>query len=268
MNGTDVWIERRAIAPRRARWAVLAALPAMLGLTGCQTMDRVSEDFDRAVAEVRHEVLGPVDPIALPPAQRPAYTPGQVFVYNRDRLRRVASVRDGEIQWRDRDGPVFRSTEHFFMPRTFQDYRNRTVRREFTGDPGAIWPLALGKAVEFTELRTTERKDTGAVDETTRRWRCEVDDARVTETLAGAFDTFRVTCRSYREGFRSVRRLNPIQVVRWDYAPQIGHYVRRESWSPRSNRRNVRTLSAAMPAALATPQRINALMRRLASDGA
>jgi hypothetical protein len=65
-------------------------------------------------------------------------------------------------------------------------------------------------------------------------------------------------------GFTSVRSLSPIQVVYWDYAPRIGHYVRRESWLPRSGRRSVRELSAALPAALANPRRIDAVLERLA----
>ena len=260
----------RSMTPRksrsRARWRIWVGLPAFLGLIGCQTMERIGGDFDQAVAEVRDAALGPAAPIELPSAEQPAYQPGQVFVYNRNRLRQVAWVGDGEIQWRDRDDPLYRTSEHFFLPRIFQDYRNRTVRREFTGDPAALWPLAVGKEVEFIERRTIERKETQTADATTRRWRCSVDDTRVSRTPAGPFDSFRVTCRSYREGFRSIRGLSPVQVVRWDYAPTIGHYVRRESWLPRSGRRHVSVLSAALPASLVTPQRVDALLRRLAND--
>jgi hypothetical protein len=250
----------------RARWPIWVVLSAFLGLTGCQTIERIGDDFDRAVGEIREATFGPAAPIELPPAEPPVYRPGTVFVYNRDRLRQVAWVADGEIQWRDRDGPLFRTSEHFFLPRTFQDYRDRTLRREFIGDPGALWPLAVGNEVEFVEQRRIERKETQTVDETTRRWRCSVDDARVSQTPVGPFDSFRVTCRSYREGFRSIRGLSPVQVVRWDYAPQMGHYVRRESWLPRSGRRHLTELSAALPASLVTRQRIDALLRRLAND--
>lgn len=236
----------------RSIWFVL---PVFLGLIGCETMERIGNDSV------------PAAPIALPPAEQPVYEPGQVFVYERDRVRQVAWVNDGEIQWTDRDEPLYRTSEHFFLPRVFQDFRDRTVRRVFSGDPSALWPLAVGKQVFFVERRKTAFKDTQKVNETTRHWQCSVDDSRVSQTLAGPFDSYRVTCRSYRLRLGSRPGLSLVQVVRWDYAPKMRHYVLRESWLPRSDRHHTSTLSAALPASLATPERIDALLSRLANDG-
>lgn len=248
----------------RIEWPIWMLLPVSFALSGCQTMQRVGDDFDRAVAEIRGSIVGSGPSIELPPAQQPNYQVGKVLVYNGDRVRQIASLSDSDIQWQDRDGPLFRTTKHFFLPRIYQDFRNRTVSRTFAGNPEALWPLTIGNQVEFVEHRRTERKETRTVDQATRKWRCSVVDAHVVETPAGSFDSYRVTCRSYREGFRSIRSMSPVQIVHWDFAPAIGHYIRRESWSPSSNRRRERTLSAALPASLATPQRIDALLERLA----
>lgn len=244
-----------------ARRAVVSVALVMLG--GCTSLERVAEDVDRAVAEVRETVYGVANPIELPPADRPTYREGQTFIYDRDSVRQVRQLGDGFVSWGDGDRELFHTSEHFFLPRIYQDNRRRTQRRTFDGDPGALWPLMAGKHVEFVEQRSIYRKQSGTTDQKTRRWRCEVEDPRMTDTPAGAFETYRVTCRSYRKGFSSLRALSPVQVVHWDYAPSIGHYVRRESWSPRSGRRTVRELSAALPAALSSPDRVDAVLRRL-----
>jgi hypothetical protein len=238
-------------------------LAAAVVLGGCASLERAAEDVDRVVADVRESVSAVPAAIELPPATRPVYREGQTFVYGRDRVRQVRELGDGFVSWGNRDRELFLTSEHFFLPRIYQDYEDRTLRRTFDGDPGALWPLTAGKEVAFVEQRSIYRKQSGTTDRTTRRWRCAVEQPRVSHTPAGAFDSYRVTCRSYRQGFSSLRSLSPIQVVYWDYAPTIGHYVRRESWSPRSGRRNVRTLSAALPAELASPQRIDAILRRL-----
>jgi hypothetical protein len=249
---------------RKPDWARRSAMSvALLMLGGCTSLERVAEDVDRAVAEVRESVYGAATPIALPPASRPTYQEGQTFIFDRDSVRQVRQLGDGFISWGDGDRELFRTGEHFFMPRIYQDNEDRTQRRTFDGDPGALWPLMAGKHVEFVERRSIYRKQSGTTDQTTRRWRCEVEDPRMTHTPAGTFDSYRVTCRGYRPGFSSIRALSPLQVVQWDYAPSIGHYVRRESWSPRSGRRTVRALSAALPAELASPDRIDAVLRRL-----
>lgn len=249
--------------PNGTRLSVMLASLVVLG--GCASLERVAEDVDRAVAEVRESVYGVQTAIELPPADRPIYREGQTFIYDRDSVRQVRELGDGFVSWGSGDRELFRTSEHFFLPRVYQDYDDRTRRRTFDGDPGALWPLAVGKQVEFVEQRSIYLKQSGTTERTTRRWQCEVGESRVSHTPAGDFDSHRVTCRSYREGFSSLRSLSPVQVVYWDYAPSLGHYVRRESWSPRSGRRTVRTLSAALPAELANPARIDAVLQRLGS---
>jgi hypothetical protein len=249
---------------RRTRWVLVPV--AVSVLVGCKTLERVGDDFDRAVAKVGGLVQDPTPGLSLPPAEQPTYRVGQTFVYERDRVRQVRALDDGEVAWGNGQRELFRTRQHFFLPRVLQDNDRRTVRRSFAGDPSALWPLQIGKQVEFVEHRSTFRKASGETSHTERRWRCSVDDARVSRTPAGAFDSYRVTCRSYRQGFSSWRSLQPIQVVYWDYAPAIGHYVRRESWSPRTGKRSVRSLSAALPASLASPRRIDAVLQRLAES--
>ena len=90
-------------------------------------------------------------------------------------------------------------------------------------------------------------------------WTCEVVDARMSYVPAGDFETFHVRC----EG-RSDSLLFPTERLSWDYAPQMGHDVRR-TWFA-GGRERVATLSAALPGALATDERIAGVLRRLASQ--
>lgn len=241
----------------------LAAVAMILSLTGCESLGPVrqlADEFRESFARGSDE---PVVLVDLPPAPRPVYHQGQVFVYGKARLRQVSAVKDDLIVWGNRNGELYRTTGDFFLPRVYQKSDERVVLRRFGGDPGALWPLAVGKRASFTEYRSTFRGQGAAPEERERRWTCEVDDARITRVYAGGFETYRVTCRSYRANPLSLRAHEPLLVITWDYAPQLGHYVRREWVQRNRGKRVIHELSAAMPASLATPQRLDAVLRRL-----
>ena len=73
---------------------------------------------------------------------------------------------------------------------------------------------------------------------------------------AGDFETFHVRCKSYRQDF-----FLQLQTITWDYAPSLGHYVRR-TWYERGRPRQSQ-LAAALPGALATAPRVAATLERL-----
>ena len=83
-------------------------------------------------------------------------------------------------------------------------------------------------------------------------------ETRSVSVPAGDFDSFHVRCEALRADL-PVRV--PLQVVSWDYAPSLGHYVRR-TWFDAGRQRET-ALAAALPAPLATPARIAATRQRL-----
>ena len=63
---------------------------------------------------------------------------------------------------------------------------------------------------------------------------------------------------------RPIEEYVPLQTITWDYAPTLGHYVRRTWFEGRRQRKVM--LSAALPGKVATPALIEAVLARLAGE--
>ncbi len=253
----------------------IAVLLAAFATSGCKTMEKVGSRISSGLEQVGSRIDAgmeglresrkseSVKHINLPPAKRRSYRKGDVFIYGDGHVKRVMESSKEIVVWGDAEKEIYRTGNHFFLPRIRQVYDNRIVSRRFTGDVDALWPLKPGKRVSFTERRRTYWPAEDREVVAARQWNCEVEDARVTVVPAGSYDTYRVTCRSYRAGRFSARNFGPVQTVYWDYAPKLGHFVRKERVSGKSNRVRVQQLSASLPASLATQRRIAATVKRL-----
>ena len=195
-------------------------------------------------------------PRALPPAPRPAVRVGDTYVFGAASVRRVAAVSPTALTWTTTDGQNIRTGRDFFTPVLEQTLPDRRITSRLSGQPGALWPLSVGKKVSFEEARVTAMTVFDREITTQLRWDCEVVDTRVSQVPAGDFDTFHVVCKARRADF-----FLPLQTVTWDYAPSLGHYVRR-TWFERGQRRQS-ALGAALPGPLATAPRVAATLERL-----
>lgn len=195
-------------------------------------------------------------PPALPPAARPTARVGDTYVFGAASVRRVAAVSATALTWTTTDGQRLRTGRDFFTPVLEQTLPEQRTTSQLSGQPGALWPLSVGKTVTFNESRTTSLTTFNREIQTQLRWECEVVDTRVSQVPAGDFETFHVGCKAYGPGF-----FLPLQTVTWDYAPSLGHYVRR-TWFE-SGRQRQSVLGAALPGPLATAPRIKATLDRL-----
>lgn len=66
-------------------------------------------------------------------------------------------------------------------------------KRNIKGKEGSLWPMEVGKVVEY---EATGRTTTSAGGRWDANWRCEVVDEVRIEVEAGAFDTYKVVCES------------------------------------------------------------------------
>lgn len=244
------------------RWAISGFLRSMalagggLILAGCAALQS-AEDL---LLDLAAGGGGPR--IELPPAEKPVLREGDTFIYEGARVRQVASIVGNKVSWTDLTRDLYRTDPSFFVPLLHQRRPDRTITREVTGDPATLWPLAVGKRIEFT-VDTTTAYDNDTPPVTSRRhWKCRVPRTHEVETPAGIYDAYRVECRSYRARWR-----NPVLVVTWEYAPAIGHFVVRDWRNQRTGTRNTYRLEAALPGELATPKRVRATLARLAKDG-
>lgn len=233
-----------------------------LVLSACANLPAIGLDDPGRMAASGAQSLDkrPV-PTQLPPAARPRLARGDTFIFGDTRVRKVSAVDGRGITWASEDGSEQRSGLDFFAPPLRYSTATGQVESSLEGDPGALWPLKPGNKVRLAESRTSTRTETGARRVQTFRWECEVVDMRMSYVPAGDFETFHVVCRSYLPFL-----FLPIQVVTWDFAPALGHYVRR-TWFSRGKQRQT-MLSAALPGKLATPRRVSAILERLASESA
>lgn len=242
------------------RWTRnLTASAAALALGGCAQLPAVPFHGDTVLDHTRAALDTRPQRIDLAPAARPNLQRGDSFVFGRSTVTRVAATSAQTLTWMLADGRSLRSTRDFFAPPLSAEYPGQRVDSTIDGNPSALWPLAAGKRVSFAETRRTTWAETGHVREVRRRWDCEVVDARVSFVPAGDFATWHVRCSAFSPNFPL-----PLQTITWDYAPTLGHYVRR-TWFEDRRQREV-MLSAALPGKVATPARIEAVLARLAGE--
>jgi len=236
-----------------------ATTAAALALGGCAQLPAIPIHGAALLEETRAALDTRPQRIELAPAARPMLQRGDSFVFGRSTVARVASADAGGLTWTLHDGRSLRSTRDFFAPPLSIAHEARQVHSTIDGDPAALWPLATGKRVSFEETRRTTWTSTGHVRDVRLRWACEVVDARMSFVPAGDFATWHVRCSAYPPNFPL-----PTQTVTWDYAPSLGHYVRR-TWFE-GQRQRVTMLSAALPGRVATAARIDAVLARLAAQ--
>ena len=106
----------------------------------------------------------------------------------------------------------------------------------------------------------TESRRTGDASAAWNRsvslWSCRVGAPGVIKAPAGEFEAWPIRCDRF-----SVSNMRPIEQVSWDYAPEIGHYVRRTSITYRTGERREIWLVAALHGQAATRDRLEALAR-------
>lgn len=243
----------RRVSIRKTLWP---ALGLAVGLAGCSQLPTgLLTDAQEALSHPATEA--PV--LQLPAAARPSYRVGDTFVFGRTGVERVSRVARDTLEWTGPEGQVFLTRTDFFAPLLQQNRWGREIRSNLRGNPAALWPLQVGRSVSFEEDRTEPGLLPGSERKTTLQWTCGVQDVRLSVVPAGDFSSFHVVCRSRREGLPLV-----LQTARWDYAPSLGHFVR-HSWNE-GGRRHELVLSAALPGALATPERLQRLLERLQTE--
>lgn len=160
---------------------------------------------------------------ALPPAPLPTVRVGDSISWSNGQTETVVAV-DGEVvRWRDQDGNTYSGYRNFMLPSLAWDYPETRATTRIDLAPDTLWPLKAGNDVHFTvEQRLTQKihdSEVGYTDE----WACAVlGTERVTVRL-GSFDTWKLRCQRYWRG-------SNIGEIVWNYAPALGHVVRR-TWT-------------------------------------
>jgi len=192
-------------------------------------------------------------------AHLPVYAPGDAFVFSNGRVEQVVQVAADRITWRGLSSRTYVRPVNPVLP--IVQWRDKALsgHREVHGGADGLWPLHKGNTARFrvvTTLNTDGEPDARSV----ALWRCRVDAARVVTVRAGSFTAFPVRCDRY-----SSLTMRPLQRLTWDYAPDVGHFVRRSWTSFLDGRSQTIELVAAFQGGSASPERLRAIVRALAA---
>lgn len=194
--------------------------------------------------------------IGLGGAAQPAPEPGTVFIFSQGRVERFLRSEEDDMRvWSTRSGREYVRAANPAIPVLSWRIGNQSGSRRVIGNADAIWPPEPGRKARFRVLTRVEAN--GVRRRVTELWRCEVKDEEVLWVPAGRFATLPIECIRY-----STTSMRPLQQRIWWWAPDVGHYIRREFANMRSGETLNVTLCAALPAYRATPVRVS----QIASD--
>ena len=188
----------------------------------------------------------------------PTYSEGDTFIFSNGRVEYVADATDGAILWRSRKGREYYRSTNFVVPILEWDYADRSGERMVTGAPDALWPLEVGNKTQFQTVTKTQDEKGRLTGRRAEFWKCAVRAFENVETMAGAFEAYRIICDRY-----SANTMTALRRIVWHFAPEIGHYVKREDIRMRTGVRRTYTLAASLSGYDANPARIRSLVREV-----
>ena len=152
---------------------------------------------------------------------QPVYEAGDRFYYSDGSSETVLSTEGGKIVWESSDGTRRTAPRNFILP-PFAWYSERgSGSAEAEVAPDVLWPLKPGAEVRYSTSATV--MDAGPeTREVFELWHCKVRSASRVTVPAGSFDALPIQCDVFRQPS------GPKRLITWEYAPAIGHYVRRE----------------------------------------
>jgi peptidoglycan hydrolase-like protein with peptidoglycan-binding domain/surface antigen len=162
---------------------------------------------------------------------RPVYQIGDRFFYSDGSFETVLSIDGPRVVWQGSDGSRRSAPWNFILP-PFTWWSERSTGSA-TADAAfdTLWPLAAGGQARFSTTMSTMENDPHA-RETVETWFCRVGVEERLSVPAGEFQTIPVTCRAQPQPSGSER------TVVWNYAPAVGHFIRRLEYRPDERERS------------------------------
>jgi hypothetical protein len=190
------------------------------------------------------------------PVALPRYSPGDAFVFSDGRVERVIAGDGARMTWAGLSGPSYQRSRNFIVP-VLEWRRGRgTGTREVRGNPDALWPIGKPRSARFRVVTQTRVNPQASVKRSVSLWVCKTSKPRMFTVPAGTYSAIPVLCDRY-----SSTTMRLIERREWDYAPEIGHYVRRASLNYLRGTSSSIELVATLSGPSATKARLTALSR-------
>jgi hypothetical protein len=161
------------------------------------------------------------------------------------------------VSWSDLSGPSYRRSRNFVVPVLEWRSGRGSGKREVRGNPDSLWPISKSRSARFRVITETRANPQAAFKRSVSLWVCTSAKPRRFTVPAGTFDTIPVKCERY-----STTAMRLLEQREWDYAPELGHYVRRVAVNYLQGTKRTAELVAALSGPAATKSRLAALARQ------
>ncbi|QIQ85466.1 hypothetical protein [Erythrobacter sp.] len=195
------------------------------------------------------------------PVPLPRYNPGDAFVFSDGRVERVVADEGDHVVWRGLRGPSYRRSRNFIVPVLRWRSGRGLGARKVRGDPDRLWPIEKPRSVRFRVITETRKHPRAARRRSVAMWVCKSSKPRSFAVPAGTFEAIPFLCDRY-----STTTMRLIERREWDYAPALGHYIRRVRHHYLRGTFSSIELVAALSGPAATEARIKALSRKARAD--
>jgi hypothetical protein len=199
--------------------------------------------------------------VAAAAADLPRYTPGDAFVFSDGRVERVIADNGAQLTWAGISGSSYRRSRNFVVPVLQWRSGRGTGRREVRGNPDALWPITKGRSARFRVISETRATPQSGKKRSVSLWVCKTGKPRDFTVAAGTYNAVPVLCDRY-----SPTTMRLLERREWDYAPELGHYVRRVSVNYLRGTTRSAELVAALSGPAASKARLTALSRKARAD--
>jgi hypothetical protein len=193
---------------------------------------------------------------AAAPIPLPDYEPGDAFVFSDGRVERVVEAGDMRMTWSGLTGASYTRSRNFVVPVLQWRSGRATGRREVHGNPDALWPIGKGKSARFRVVTETRASAQAGLRRSVSLWVCRTGKPKAFSVKAGSYDAIPIKCDRY-----SPTTMRLIEQREWDYAPELGHYVRRVTVNYLRGTTRTVELVAALSGPAASKARLTALAR-------
>jgi hypothetical protein len=193
--------------------------------------------------------------VAMPPAV-PALMPGDAFVYSDGHVEQVRARKGGEIEWGGLSKRSYVRPVNPVLPITAWTSGRGEGRRSIIGTPDDLWPIGNRRSTHFRVVTEVRQRNSENWIRDVEHWTCRVGGTGMVQVQAGSFQATHISCDRH-----SPTTMRLLERHEWEYAPELGHHVRR-SWIDyaRASRRSIE-LVAALSGPAAQPERLRSLAR-------
>lgn len=190
-------------------------------------------------------------PVALPQYER-----GDAFVFSDGRVERVVADDGARMTWSGLSGASYKRSRNFIVPVLQWRSGRASGLREVRGNPDALWPIEKSKSARFRVITETRATPQASTKRSVSLWVCKTAKPRVFTVPVGQYSAVPVLCDRY-----SPTTMRLLERREWDYAPELGHYIRRVTINYLRGTTRTIELVAALSGPAANKARLTALAR-------